>query len=206
MSKLLNLLVAVLVVLVTGCGLFPDHRLDYRKAEITEPMVLPEGIEMARAPDLFPVPEPSRRAPFNEDEELVIPEPPALPVLDQLDSAQAETADAPVDGDPTNTRVVLARDGSGYPMIMMYTAYAWAWEYVGQALTETDLRIDDRDRESGLYYLTVPKGYGLEEKVARLKLSQTVNGVQITVLDRKESALVDRGPGQDILQTLYNSL
>lgn len=206
MKRILNLLVTALALSASGCSLFPDHRLDYRKAEVTTPMALPPGMAMTDAPALFPVPDPERRAPYQEDEVMQVPEPPALPVLDQLDAdPQAESVPAPGD-DPTNTRVVLARDGSGYPMIMMYTSYAWAWEYVGQALTETDLRIDDRDRESGLYYLTVPKGYGLDEKVARLKLSQTVNGVQITVLDRKASALVDRGPGQDILQTLYNSL
>ena len=206
MNRLLPLALVTGALLTAGCGLLPDHRLDYRKAEIAEPMSLPDGMTVASAPALYTVPEPDRRAPYQEDEDLVVPEPPALPVLDQLNAVDGEDEPAEAVDDPTNTRVVLARDGSGYPMIMMYTSYAWAWEYVGQALAETDLQIDDRDRESGLYFLQVPKGYGLEDKEARLKLSQTVNGVQLTVLDRKESALVDRGPGQDILQTIYNSL
>ena len=132
-----------------------------------------------------------------------MPQPPKLAVARRADESAPDESERP---DPTKTRVVLARDGSGYPMIMMSTSYAWAWEYVGQALAETDLRIDDRDRQSGVFYLTVPRGYGLDDKTAQLKLSQTVNGIQITVLEPKGGALVAKGPGQDILQALYDQL
>ena len=58
-------------------------------------------------------------------------------------------------------RALLARDGNGYPIIMMTTRYAWAWEYVNDALKETDLRVSDRDREVGIFYLRVPDRYEL---------------------------------------------
>ena len=89
---------------------------------------------------------------------------------------------------------------------MIYTAFPWAWEYVGQSLAETDLRIEDRSRDAGIFFVRVPKQYGLDEKEAQIKLSHTVNGVQVAVLNSRGTALVEAGPGKAILQRLYDSL
>src|SRR5690606_40416909 len=103
------------------------------------PYVLPEHVDAQR----------------NKDE---IPPPPKLAVI-----AQESEEDVPAPGtDPTNTRVVLARDGSGYPIIMMHTPFSWAWEYVGQALATTDMKIEDRDRDSGIYFVRTPKALDVE--------------------------------------------
>lgn len=190
------------LLLLAGCSWLPDHRLDYRQAEPLAPVSLPEGMTLVGEQPLYVVPEAERRLAYSEGDEFEVPRPPDLEVT------RREQEEGAPDGqsDPTNTRVVLARDGSGYPMIMMHTSYAWAWEYVGQALAGTDLTVDDRDRQSGIFYLNVPAHYGLEDKVAQLKLSQTANGVQITVLRSKEGVLAAKGPGQDMLQALYEQL
>ena len=183
----------VIALACTSCGWLPDRTMDYRKAEPLAELRLPAGLEMDGEQPLFTVP----------DDEFQVPTPPQLDIVRRASEATPGEAGQ---ADPTNTRVVLARDGSGYPMIMMATSYAWAWEYVGQALSGTDLEVDDRDRQSGVFYLTVPRGYGLDDKSAQLKLSQTANGIQITVLQPKGGALVAKGPGQDILQVLYDQL
>ena len=101
---------------------------------------------------------------------------------------------------------LLAKDGSGYPIIMMSTRFAWAWEYVGEALGKTDLKISDRDREVGIYYLRVPERYTLGAKSAQLKLSHTTNGIQVAVLNEEGTALVEKTPGQAILERIFDEL
>ena len=101
---------------------------------------------------------------------------------------------------------MLGRDGNGYPIIMMSTRYAWAWEYVGDALKQTDLKVSDRDREVGIFYLKVPNRYELGAREAQLKLSHTTNGIQVAVLNEKGTALVEKTPGLAILERIYDEL
>ena len=194
------------VLALGGCALFPDRTLVYQEAEPAAPMEVPEGMVFLGEEALFPIPDVEnrvrhsgeRRARFNP------PEPPQLEILGRgFDGEDVSDEDMP---DPRNTRVVLARDGNGYPIIMMATQFAWAWEHVSRALEGTDLRVDDRNRESGIFYIRVPSRYGLAERDAQLKLSHTANGIQIAVLNRRGTSLVDREPGQAILQRLYDQL
>ena len=89
---------------------------------------------------------------------------------------------------------------------MMSTRYAWAWEYVGDALKKTDLKVGDRDREVGIFYLKVPNRYELGAREAQLKLSHTTNGIQVAVLNEKGTALVEKTPGLAILERIYDEL
>lgn len=196
-----RVLLIVSLLLLNGCSLLPDHTLDYRKAKVLPRMTVPEDMTVDSSEDLFGVPELDRRVPYREKDRFEVPLPPESVVSVE----PAPAPDEPVP-DVRNTRIVLTRDGNDYPIIMIYTAFPWAWEYVGQSLAETDLRIEDRSRDAGIYFVRVPKQYGLDEKEAQIKLSHTVNGVQVAVLNSRGSALVEAGPGQAILQRLYDSL
>lgn len=191
------------VLMLGACGWLPNHHLDYRKAHSIEPMQVPEGMVFIGEKALYPVPDGVPAPTYTHRKKDDIPAPPQLarPTTDASDEEQAPPAD-----DPTNTRVVLARDGSGYPIIMMHTPYSWAWEYVGQALATTELKIEDRDRESGVYFVRTPKKYAVEGREVQIKLSHTANGIQIVVLNRKGSALLERDPGEQIIQVLYDAL
>lgn len=164
-------------------------------------MQIPDGMTMDSNEDMFRVPDVDRRVPYQEKDKFEVPTPPVA----EISVEPVPAADEPVP-DVRNTRIVLTRDGNDYPIIMIYTAFPWAWEYVGQSLTETDLRIEDRSRDAGIFFVRVPKHYGLDEKEAQIKLSHTVNGVQVAVLNSRGTALVDAGPGKAILQRLYDSL
>lgn len=196
-----RLIVLTGVLALSACAWLPDHSMDYRKAEVTPRLQVPEGMTMSESEDLYRVPEPERRAVWKKGERF---EPPVPPAKEPVESEQVVLAE-PVP-DVSNTRIVLTRDGNDYPIIMMYTAFAWAWEYVGQSLAATDLRIEDRSREAGIFFVRVPRAYGLGERDAQIKLSHTVNGVQIAVLNSKGSALVEPKAGQAILQRLYDNL
>lgn len=192
------------LLLLPACSWLPNHHLEYRKAESIKAMQVPADMVFIGEQALFPVPDGIGAPTYEKEKKDTIPKPPQLVIMGADTEQEDEVADA--QQDPTNTRVVMARDGNGYPIIMMHTSFSWAWEYVGQALGATDLKIDDRDRESGTYYVKTPKKYEVEGREAQIKLSYTTNGIQIAVLDRKGSALLDKVPGQQIIQRLYDQL
>lgn len=191
------------VALLAGCSWLPNHHLDYRKAKPIAAMKTPDDLTFSGEQALFPVQDGVVAPEYESRKKDTIPKPPQLAILG---AEPEEEEEAVKPQDPTNTRVVMARDGNGYPIIMLHTSYSWAWEYVGQALTATDLKIDDRDRESGIYYVRTPKKYEVEGREAQIKLSHTVNGIQIAVLNRKGSALLEKAQGQQLIQRLYDEL
>jgi outer membrane protein assembly factor BamC len=195
------MLAALFLIALTGCSWLPDKTLEYRQTEVLPRMTLPDGMEIQRGEDMFAVPDAERRLSYDKDERFEVPKPPELTVAVE----QQPAPDAPPP-DVRSTRIVLTKDGNDYPIIMIYTAFPWAWEYVGNSLEETDLRIDDRSRDAGIFFVKVPKSYGLSERDAQIKLSHTVNGVQVAVLNSRGSALVEPGPGLAILQRLYDNL
>ena len=187
------------VMLSSGCSWIPDRTLVYQEAETSPRMDVPEGMFFAGFQDGYPIPDVEQRV-TPSDERFRPPTPPQLAILGQQDGADAAAASV----DPGRVSAIVGRDGNGYPIIMLNTQFVWAWEYVGQALGRTDLTVEDRDRESGIYYVRVPGSYGLAERQAQLKLSHTVNGIQVAVLDRRGTALVAKEPGQAILERLNN--
>ena len=200
-----NLSVATLatvmsVVMFSGCSWIPDRTLVYQEAETSPRMDVPEGMFFSGFQDGFPIPDVDQRV-TPSDERFQPPTPPQLAILGREDDAEAAAS-----VDPGRLSAIMGRDGNGYPIIMLNTQFVWAWEYVGQALGRTDLTIEDRNRESGIYYIRVPGSYGLSEQQAQLKLSHTVNGIQVAVLDRRGTALVAQTPGQAILERLNNEL
>lgn len=194
-----------IALLAAGCSWLPDHSLDYRQAPLLEPMAAPEGGAFIGEKALYPVPDQDKRLVGKQEGErsFKAPRPPQLVVLgnapDEDDTADPAPKDQGVDA-------LLGKDGNGYPIIMLSTRYPWAWEYIGDALAETDLKISDRDREVGIYFLQVPERYQLEEQDAQIKLSHTSNGIQVAVLNKKGTALVEEAPGQAMLERIYQEL
>jgi len=197
------LTLALVVTAASGCSWLPDSSLNYRDAQVLEPMQVPEdGVFIGEQPLYSVSRQDERLVGRGEDEKrFQVPRPPQLVVLgdDEDESQQPAPNDA-------SARAILARDGNGYPIIMMSTRFAWAWEYVGDALGNTDLKISDRDREVGIYYLKVPERYTLGAKTAQLKLSHTTNGIQVAVLNEEGTALVEKTPGQAILERIFEEL
>ncbi|MDF1780272.1 MAG: outer membrane protein assembly factor BamC [Alcanivoracaceae bacterium] len=188
----------------SACSWLPNHFLDYRKAESIEPMTVPDGMVFIGEQPLYSVPDGQPAPVYEKEKKDTIPKPPRLIVANAIpDEEEPRPENEP---DPSSTRVVMARDGNGYPIIMMHTPFNWAWEYVGQAIAATDLKIDDRDRDSGTFYIKTPKKYEVDGREAQVKLSYTANGIQITVLDRKGAALLEKGAGQQIIQRIYDEL
>ncbi|MCC1496466.1 outer membrane protein assembly factor BamC [Alcanivorax sp. 1008] len=197
----MRILPVLFITVLTGCSLLPDKTLEYRQAEVLPRMTLPEGMVSLSGDDMFAVPDAERRLAYDKDDRFEVPKPPEFSVV----AEQQPAPDAPLP-DAGSTRIVLTKDGNDYPIIMIYTAFPWAWEYVSKALGETDLRVDDRSREAGIFFVKVPKSYGLAEREAQIKLSHTVNGVQVAVLNSRGSALVEAEPGLAILQRLHEKL
>ena len=197
----MRILAVVVAVFMSGCSWLPDRTLEYRQTEVMPRMVLPQGMVILSGEDMFPVPEAERRHAYNKRDRFEVPRPPESVII----AEQQPAPDAPRP-DVASTRIVLTKDGNDYPIIMMYTAFPWAWEYVDQALVKTDLRVDDRSRDAGIFFVRVPKSYGLSDREAQIKLSHTVNGVQVAVLNSRGSALVEPGPGLAILQRLRDNL
>ena len=198
------LMLALVVSAASGCSWLPDSSLNYRNAQMLEPIQVPEDGVFIGEQSLYAVPRQEERlVGRGEDEKrFEVPKPPQLVVLGGSDEEESQQP-APKDA---SSKAILARDGNGYPIIMMSTRFAWAWEYVGDALGNTDLKISDRDREVGIYYLKVPERYTLGAKTAQLKLSHTTNGIQVAVLNEEGSALVEKTPGQAILERIFEEL
>ncbi|EKF74010.1 hypothetical protein A11A3_10906 [Alcanivorax hongdengensis A-11-3] len=194
-----------LALLAAGCSWLPDKSLEYRDAQVLKPIEVPEGGVFIGESPIYQVPDQEDRltGPREGEKKFEPPEPPQLVSLASQTGGDKDAPPAPKD---QPTHALLSKDGNGYPIIMLSTRYAWAWEYVGDALKKTDLKISDRDREVGIYFLKVPERYKLKDSEAQLKLSHTTNGIQVAVLNRKGTALVDKTPGQAILDSIYQEL
>lgn len=199
--------IAAASLVLAACSLLPDHSLDYRQAEVTPPMTMPDNMVFLGAQALYVVPDQQDRltGPRQGEDGFEAPQPPQLLALSSgKGTAGEEAAVPPPPG--KDTTPVLGKDGSGYPIIMMPVSYAWAWERVTQALTQTDLRVTDRNRDQGLFYLTVPEHYRLSPPQAKLKLSHTTNGVQVTVLKGEGAELAAKDSSLAILEQIQDKL
>lgn len=191
---------------LAGCGLIPDNSLRYREARVLEPMTVPGDMVFMGEEPLYAVPQMERRLQGRgEDEDgFKAPRPPQLVAL--IGEDEGDGNDTPVAPPEDSGTPVLAKDGSGYPIIMMPTSFAWAWEKVTEALTQTDLRVTDRNRDQGVLFLTAPERYQLEPPQARLKLSHTTNGIQVAVLNEEGTALAEKASGLAILESIHGEL
>ena len=193
-----SLLPLAALVLLAGCGLFPDRTLVYQEAEPAEPMEIPSDMAFVGGDELYPVPDPERRL-ERTGKRFEPPRPPQLEVARRengtLDSVRPIRRDA--------GRAVLTRDGNDYPVIMLPTDFAWAWEHTAAALEASELSVRDRNREAGIFNVRVPREHNIPGNEVQLRLSHTVNGIQLAILSRDGRSLVDRDISAEVLQTLH---
>jgi uncharacterized lipoprotein len=178
---------------------------EYRKAEVIQPMETPPGIAYEGGDALYAIPRLEERKRYDQDkDEFVAPEPPQLRAPIEESEADDDGAAEPVPDTDMETR--LTRDGNGYPIIMARTRFAWAWARVEQALADAGIPVSDRNRASGLFYLRLSDELESGEDRARLKLSQTANGIQVAVLQRESQALLQREPAKGLLERIHDQL
>ena len=201
-----SIAVTAVALALAGCGLLPDSSLHYRDAEVIEPMTVPDGMVFIGEAPLYAVPRIDQRiVGVREGEDgFKAPRPPRLVAVAGDDQDDDDAAPTPPPGQ--QGQAVLGKDGSGYPIIMMPTSFAWAWEKVTQALTQTDLRVTDRNRDQGVFFLTTPERYQLQPPQAQLKLSHTTNGIQVAVLNGEGTALAGKDSSLAILESVHREL
>ena len=75
----------------------------------------------------------------------------------------------------------LWSDGNDFPVLVIQQDFNRAWIAVGDALANTNLVIDDRNRSLGIFYLMYGKDQDGEDLQYELKLNRAENGVQVAV-------------------------
>ncbi len=188
------------VLFLAGCGWIPDRTLVYQQAEPVEPMEVPEDLEFTGAEPLYPLPGEGERMEYT-GERFTPPRPPQLEVV-----RRDRQTDSPRPIRPDAGRALLTRDGNNHPIIMLPTEFSLAWEQVDAALAESPLRVRDRNREAGIFFLRVPREKGVPRNEVQLKLSHTVNGIQVAVLTRDGASLAARDVSTELLETLHGKL
>lgn len=76
---------------------------------------------------------------------------------------------------------LLTRDGNGYPVLVIQQEFNRAWIAVAEALAKTDLKIDDRNRSLGIFYVIYGETDEGEEAQYQIKLNRAENGIQVAV-------------------------
>jgi len=198
----LSLLMSVLVWL-TACSLFPNHRLDYQQVKLGDSLSLPEGMEINDAQQAYLLPDDGPLLSEQQKGKLVIEPPKRLASIEIQQQDLDSSAPMPV---VKQVNSVMSNDGNGYPMIMIHTRFAWAWEYVEQALEASRIKVTDRDRAAGVYFIRLPKNIDTKQTAAEVKLSHTTNGVQVVALDKKGVELLNKEQGRLLLARIYAEL
>ena len=84
-------------------------------------------------------------------------------------------------------RIVMSKDGNGYPVLVLEMDFNRAWEAVGQSLQKAHIEVEDIDRSLAIYYLKnkyhTEKGEDDKKppELYELKLNQAENGIQIAI-------------------------
>lgn len=205
LTMLKPLTAAFLVVGLAACSLLPNHRLDYQSAKVTPPLKLPGDMKMINSQQAYSLPDSGPLLAADKHGKLDIGMPPQLASISQRQGSKGETEAGPAP-DVSQVQSVMSVDGNGYPMIMIHAPFAWSWEYVGTALQDSGVKVDDRDRAAGLYYVQLNKSDHDQQGTARIKLSNTTNGVQVVAMSNKGSALLDKASGRLLLARIYAEL
>ncbi|HEX5277344.1 MAG TPA: outer membrane protein assembly factor BamC [Fluviicoccus sp.] len=185
---------------LSGCGILPDHSLDYRQAANLKPLVLPEGKTAAGIQPLYVIPElpPAKRElTLTEGEgrktKFAIPAPAPL--------AEMNTPVAPVStGAAAKPRVVI--DGNGTPVLQAEGNEDQVWDHLGRALENSKIRVDDRNRSLGIYFIKLPA----EGKAPELQLKMTrTAGTTVLFLQINEETVADADTAKQLFARLLEN-
>ena len=91
------------------------------------------------------------------------------------------------------TRVVMNKDGNGFPVLVIEQDFNRAWETIGQSLEKGKVVIDDLNRSLAIYYVGYPEEENESEMpIYEVKLSQGENGIHVAIqLDDETMAPID---------------
>lgn len=156
---------------LAGCGLLHDNSNDYRTAENLPPMQVPAGQEARPLRELYPIP--PATAQVTLPEKFEVPKPKPLAKLEQP-AAEAPSAEA------GESRLTLAQDGNGYPTLNATGGFNQVWDKVGQSLSASAVKVEDRNQSLGLYYLELPNAQGKAEAY-QLKITRGQNAYSLSL-------------------------
>lgn len=202
MPRLLIGLAAAAGVLLTGCSLMPEHSLDYRQARNLAPLVLPEGATARNIQPLYAIPDlpPARTTVAltegnGRKQKFLIPAPADMPASDNEPTAG---------GQPTVTvaKPRLASDGNGAPILQVDGNAEQVWDNLGKALENSKVRVDDRNRSLGVYFIKLQA----QDKSPdlQLKMSRT-EGTMVLFLQINEDTVADAETARQLFSRLLES-
>ena len=190
---------AGLLIMVSGCSLFPDKEQQYQQHSELDPLQLPadlqENPERQQAADL------QGQQQKNKDDE-------------------SNTQSAVTESD----QIPMLVDISKEPIhILIFEDYQQALHTVGKTLTHMGLEVLDRDEAKGQFVVVYEKAAKPvddslwsflafwrddgqhEEYDFRVKLFDDVDATKILILDAADQP-VNEGPGRALLQQIYQAL
>lgn len=113
-----------LLLVLVGCGLFPDRAVDYSKGATQMPALdIPPDLVRPTTVDTYRIP--------------------------QVQAAASATSATPT----SSTDISMQVEESGVNSILIKDAFDKSWRRVGLALESLQLVVADKDRSKGLYYL-----------------------------------------------------
>lgn len=196
MSKLT--LMTLLTLAVAGCGLLPDHSLDYQQARNVPPLQLPDGQSPRTIQPLYPIPEvqvaPDRQAVVVEgqgrSQRFVAPPPKPL-----LKTAVAEQPQTPA----IASKPVIVGDGNAHPMLQISGDMLKVWDNLAAALKAANIRVTDRNQSLGLYFVELTVAG--KKSNYQVKLTRT-NNDNLVSLQKDDDTVAE----SDVSQSLFESL
>lgn len=162
----LGLSVAISALVLTGCvnpfgqqGYLRDRAGDYTEAQIATPITLPAGSQAKELGDVLVIPEAGA-----SDQKLSrafeVPRPSQRLMMKEGDhySVERNEAKSSVSLQDQGLDIALlaqpGRDGNGNPVLTVRgLSYARVWDAVAIAMDKAGLKVVDRNRSAGLFYL-----------------------------------------------------
>lgn len=204
-----------LVLLLTGCSIFGDRfrnrSLDYLALEQQAPTYATDGSELA-AVDFYPVPELPEN--YQPPEKFVLPAPNPI----DIDEASENTSLVEFQTNRLNPR--LDYDGAGALVLQLEGSYTGLWAVVTDAIAASSLKLNDLNRSTGTWYLSMEKLVPAKERgwwarlwrkdktiteIYQLKLSRTRLGGYLSLLKDAET-LADAELNEQVLNEILKKL
>lgn len=184
-----------LVVALAGCsGLFRDRASDYRTAQELPPLTLPQGQESRPIKPLYPIPAGAVMTKWPKKFEAPQPRPLVL-------SAEvANTATQPDAAATVPEKPVLTQDGNAYPVLSISGDFNSIWDRLDIALRTGNVKVDDRDQRTGLYYLDMSDPDG-KKTIYQLRVTRSQSSY-ILALQKDDDTLAPEA----MTRTLFESI
>ncbi|MDI1300491.1 MAG: outer membrane protein assembly factor BamC [bacterium] len=186
-----------LVVALAGCSsLFRDRASDYRMAQELPPLTLPQGHESRPIKPLYPIPAGGASTKAEWPKKFEAPQPKPL----MLSAEAANTAAQPDATTAVPEKPVLTQDGNAYPVLSITGDFNSVWDRLDIALRTGNVKVDDRDQRTGLYYLDMPGPDG-KKTIYQLRVTRSQSSY-ILALQKDDDTLAPEA----MTRTLFESI